>query len=85
VVRSAMDLAYRDLMLLRRAMGAEHWIGRGRDELLAMRIVRMHWYRHHFRAVKQKYLILKGKQLVDKVKKKDGLLGEVLVSLVQIW
>jgi len=84
-VRSAIDPAYRDVMLLRRAMGAEHWIGRGRDELLAMRIVRMHWYRHHFRAVKQKYMILKGKQLVDKVKKKDGFLGEVLVSLVQIW
>jgi len=84
-VRSAMDLGYRDVMLLRRAMGAEHWLGRGRDELLAMRIVRMHWYRHHFRAVKQKYMMVKSKQLVDKVKKKDGFLGDVLTSLVEIW
>jgi hypothetical protein len=85
-VRSAMYLDYRDVMLLRRAMGAENiFFLRGREELLALRIVRAHWYRHHWRAVKQKYLRLKGNTLVDKVKRKKGLLGDILVSLVQVW
>lgn len=81
-----MYLDYRDVLLLRRAMGAENiFFIRGREELLALRIVRAHWYRHHCRAVKQKYLRLKGSTLVDKVKRKKGLLGDILVSLVQVW
>jgi hypothetical protein len=84
-VRTAVNMVHRDVNLLLKAMGSESILRRGRDEMLALRICRMHWYRHHWRQVRQAYLVLKGKQLVEKVSDKNGLLGDILVSMTQFW
>lgn len=84
-VRTATNLAHRDAMLLFKAMGSESIFGRGRDEMLALRVCRMHWYRHHWRQVRQVYLRLKGRQLVEKMSDKSGLLGDLMVAMTQVW
>ena len=84
-VRTATNLAHRDAMLLFKAMGSESILRRGRDEMLALRVCRMHWYRHHWRQVRQTYLRLKGRQLVEKMSDKSGLLGDLMVAMTQVW
>jgi hypothetical protein len=84
-VRTATNLAHRDAMLLFKAMGSESIFRRGRDEMLALRVCRMHWYRHHWRQVRQVYLRLKGRQLVEKMSDKSGLLGDLMVAMTQVW
>ena len=84
-VRTANNMAHRDAMLLMKAMGSESIFGRGKDEMLALRVCRMHWYRHHWRQIRQTYLSLKGRQLVDKMNDKSGLLGDLMVSMTEVW
>jgi hypothetical protein len=82
-IRSAVDLEHRDLMLLRRAIRAERFfsIGVGNDALLALRMVRAHWYRNHWRAVGKGYSKLREEPLAAKVARREGSLGKILVSL----
>lgn len=84
-VRTATNMVHRDVMLLRKAMGSESIFGRGKDEMLALRICRMHWYRHHWRQIRQAYLRIKGRQLVDKMNDKSGLLRDLMVAMTQVW
>jgi hypothetical protein len=85
-IRSAVDLEHRDLMLLRRAIRAERFfnIGVENDALLALRMVRAHWYRNHWRAVRNGYLKLKEEELATKVARREGSLGKILVSLSDV-
>jgi hypothetical protein len=80
-VRSAMDRERRDLMLLRRAIGAESIFGRENAELLALRIVRAHWYRNHWIAVRKRCFELNKESLASTIGRRGGSLEDVLVSL----
>ena len=80
-VRSATDPTYRDVMALKDAMGANSMVGNGSNEKLAIRIVRLHWYKQHWMQVKAAYVGHNGKALVDKVNGQKGLLRHLLVTM----
>ena len=80
-IRSATDPTYRDVMALKDAMGASSMVGKWSNERLAIRIVRLHWYKQHWMQVKAAYVGYNGKNLVDAVNGQRGLLGHLLVTM----
>ena len=80
-VRTASDLAYRDVMTLREAMGAETLFGNGSNEKLAIRICRLHWYRQHWLQVKTLYMGHIGGSVQEKVNGQRGLLRDLLFAM----
>jgi annexin A7/11 len=80
-VRTAKDITYRDAMLLRDVLGAKSMIGRRNNEKLAIRVVRMHWYRQHWKQIRAAYTGVTGKTLGEQVRSTSGLLGELLRAM----
>ena len=81
-VRTATDLTYRDCMLLRDAMGANSFLGNGKDEKIGIRVCRMHWHKQHWRQIKAVYVGHMGQELIEKCKKgKKGLFRDLVVSM----
>jgi hypothetical protein len=80
-VRTALDITYRDCMLLRDAMGANSCLGNGNNEKLGIRICRMHWYKQHWRQIKALYVGHMGQELIEKCKRKKGLFRDLMVSM----
>ena len=83
-VRSATDLPYRDVMLLRDAMVANNLIGNVVKEKLGIRVCRMHWHRRHWQNVKAVYVGHKGEEFVDKWKNKKGIFRDLIMSMASI-
>jgi len=83
-VRSATDPTYRDVMSLRDALGSKSLCGNGNNEKLAIRMCRLHWYKEHWRQVKAAYMRHNGRNLVDKVNGRSGLLKDVLVAMCSV-
>ena len=81
-IRTANDVVYRDVMLLRHCLQAEPYGGGERGhEKLGIRMVRMHWYREHFRDVKQGFGIVAGRDLASMMSVKTGLFRDLMMSL----
>src|SRR5437762_7877730 len=83
-VRTATDMTYRDVMLLRDAMGANKILRNGRDEKIGIRAVRMHWHRQHWHQIKAVYVGHMGKDFVDKWKNRKGLFGNLILSMASV-
>lgn len=83
-VRTATHLTYRDVMLVRDALGQDSLLGAAKNEKLAMRVCRMHWYTQHWRQIKAEFMGLAGKELIDKLNAREGLLGDLLVAMAQV-
>ena len=81
-VRTATDLTYRDCMLLRDAMGANSFLGNGKDEKIGIRVCRMHWHKQHWKQIKAVYVGHMGHEFIEKCKKgKKGLFRDLVVSM----
>ena len=83
-VRTAQHLTYRDVMLLRDALGQDSISGATKNERLAIRVCRMHWYPQHWRQIKAEFVGLAGKDLIERLNNREGLLGDLLVAMAQV-
>ena len=72
-VRTATDLTYRDVMLLRDA--------KDMNEKLGIRVCRMHWHKQHWKQIKAVHVGHTGKEFSAKWKGKKGLFGDLIVSM----
>lgn len=61
-IRTAVNMTYRDVMLLRDVLGANSPFRIGSSEKLGIRVVRLHWYPHHWQQVRAAYNSLTGKE-----------------------
>ena len=80
-IRSAISLVDKDVKLLRLALEGDGPVSRGNNDVLAVRVCRMHWYAQHWLKVQEGFRAKKNKQLIDVFKSKSGLLRELLVAL----
>lgn len=80
VLRSALDPAMRDAILLEECMQ-----GMGtKDEKLVVRVVRVHWNRMHLDLVKRAYNHRYGKDLVERVRgETSGDYGKLMVAMLE--
>jgi hypothetical protein len=77
-VRTASDMIYRDVMLLRDSM----IVSSGKDEKIAIRVCRMHWHKLHWKQIKAVYVGHCGKDFVDKFSKgKKCLFRDLIISM----
>ena len=84
-VRTAIDLSYRDCMLLRDAMGANSHLGTQKDEKLGIRVCRMHWHKQHWTQIKALYVGHMGHEFIEKCKKgKQGMFRDLMVQMALI-
>ena len=84
-VRTATDLTYRDSLLLRDAMGANSFMGNGKDEKIGIRVCRMHWHKQHWKQIKAAYVGHRGHEFIDDCKKRTrGIFLDLLVSMDSI-
>lgn len=72
-VRTATDLTYRDVMLLRDA--------KNMNEKLGIRVCRMHWHKQHWKQIKAVHVGHGGKEFSAKWKGKNSLFGDLIVSM----
>jgi len=77
-VRTATDLTYRDVMLLRDASGKNSM-----NEKLGIRVCRMHWHKQHWKQIKAVHVGL-GKDFSAKWKGKKGLFSDIIVSMAAV-
>lgn len=80
-IRSAICLVDKDVKLLRLALEGDGPVSRGNNDVVAVRVCRMHWYAQHWLGVKEGFRQKTNKQLIDVFKSKSGLLRELLVAL----
>ena len=80
IVEGAIDKARRDATLLEAAMA-----GFGtKDELLVMRVVRIHWDRQHLENVKAAYRAIYNKELAKRIKgETSGSYRDMLLELIK--
>jgi hypothetical protein len=89
-IRTATDISYRDVMLIRDSLGMNSAFGVGNCKKLGIRVVRMHWYAQHWMQIKAMFKGLTGKELwreMEKRKNKEMEFGELMVVLTRdpIW
>ena len=82
-VRTATNLTYRDVMLLRDAMGNKLLRSR-KDEKIGIRVCRMHWHRQHWRQIKAAYVGHSGKEFIDIWKRGNGLFKDLILSMASV-
>jgi hypothetical protein len=75
-VRTAIDLTYRDVMLLCDASRKNSM-----NEKLGIRVCRMHWYKQHWKQIKNVYAGDAEKEFSAKWKGKKGLFSNLIVSM----
>jgi hypothetical protein len=81
-IRTASDVVYRDIMLLRHCLYAQPNGGdEGEQVKLGIRMVRMHWYREHFRDVREGFARVVGRDLPSVMSTKHGIFRELMLSL----
>lgn len=84
-VRTAINMTYRDAMLLRDSLGGDALFGTLKSVRLGIRVCRMHWHKQHWLQIKSEFLGMGGQQLVDKLNSKcDGLLKELVVRMAMV-
>jgi len=86
-IRTAMNMTYRDVMLLRDSLGSNSSFGIGNCEKLGIRVVRMHWYSQHWMQIKAGYRGLTGKDFVDVMRtkrSKEAEFGDLMVKLSMV-
>jgi hypothetical protein len=86
-IRTATNMTYRDVMLLRDSLGNNSAFGIGSSEKLGIRVVRMHWYTQHWMQIKAGYNGLTGKDFIHEMEKKKGKeseFGELMVALSMV-
>jgi hypothetical protein len=76
-LRSAVDLTYRDTISLQESFDG------GSYENLAIRITRLHWYKHHMKQVRSNFLGFHQGDLVEKLRKREGLVWELLAFMFE--
>lgn len=82
-IRTAKDLTCRDAMLLRDSLRGNSTSGRRNNEKLAIRVVRMHWYKQHWKQVMAAFTGTTGKMFSDKLRNVSGLLGELMRAMCE--
>ena len=80
-VRSATHISYRDAVLL---SNSSSLIETENNEKLAIRVCRMHWDRQHWRQVNADYLRYKGVSFLEKMRKKKGLFGYLMLAMAMV-
>jgi hypothetical protein len=83
-VRTATNMTYRDVMLLRDAMGEDTILGGSKNEKLGIRVCRMHWFKQHWLQIKAEFLGLVGKQLMDKMNSKEGMFRDLMICMAMV-
>lgn len=82
-IRSAIDLVDRDVALLRLALEGDGPMSRGNNDVLGVRVCRMHWYRQHWLRVQEGFRAVMNKNLLDVLKSKGGLFRDLMVALTR--
>jgi hypothetical protein len=88
-IRTASNIVYRDVMLLRDAMGYEYstLVGEGSCETLGIRATRMHWFNMHWNQVKVGYKGIAGRDFVTEMEqlktRKDEHFGDLMLALAR--
>lgn len=81
-VRTATHITYRDAMLLRDAMGTNTMLGGGNNKKLAIRVVRMHYFKQHFHQIKGEYHGVSGKHFTKQMKQlKEGAFRDLMYAM----
>jgi hypothetical protein len=84
-VRTAINITYRDGMLLRDALGESSILGGTKAEKLAIRMCRMHWYRQHWLQIKGEFLGIGGAHLEERLNGKlSGMLSSLLGRIAMV-
>lgn len=81
-VRTATNMTYRDAMLLRDAMGTNTVLGGGSKKKVAIRVVRMHYFKRHFHQIKGEYHGVSGKDFTKQMKNlKEGVFRDLMYAM----
>src|SRR5579859_3244542 len=82
-IRSAVNPTYRDVNLIRDALGSNSNLGIGSPEKLAIRVCRMHWYAQHWLQVKAEYYGITGLSLKDRLTSSgDPAFSQLMAAMV---
>jgi len=81
-VRTATHITYRDAMLLHDAMGSNTVFGSSNNKKLAIRVVRMHYFKQHFHQIKWEYHGVSGKHFTKQMKQlKEGAFRDLMYAM----
>jgi hypothetical protein len=83
-LRTAVNVIFRDAMLLREAMGPNSLPGSEIDRKLGIRVCRMHWYPQHWRQTRATFLNVTGRDFMETMTTRGGLFRDLMMCMAQI-
>lgn len=84
-VRTAINMAYRDAMLLRNSLCGDDSFGSMKSCRLGIRVCRMHWYKQQWLQIKAEFQRCRTQQLVHQLSSEsNGMLRDFLVRMAKV-